>query len=76
MSILSDAARDNLKTDQFAIPEDRAYPIHDEAHARNALSRVEQFGTPDEQARVRAAVAKRYPTIVQSSHRARTALAR
>jgi len=52
-----------LAKTQFAIPGDRAYPIHDEAHARNALARVAQHGTPEEKRRVRAAVARRYPNI-------------
>lgn len=47
----------------FAIPERRAYPIHDISHARNALARVAQHGTASEKARVRAAVYARYPSI-------------
>jgi hypothetical protein len=62
-AVLTTAARRNLSEGDFAIPEKRAYPIHDEAHARNALSRVAQFGTASEKARVRAAVHRKYPGI-------------
>lgn len=55
--------RNALSDSDFAIPEDRAYPIHDESHARNALSRVSANGTPDEKKRVRAAVHRKYPNI-------------
>lgn len=60
---LTTKARKKLPTSTFAIPEDRAYPIPDEAHARNALARVSQFGTPEEQSRVRAAVKRKFPNI-------------
>jgi hypothetical protein len=63
MSILSTAARKHLKRGQFALPEDRAYPIHDRVHAQNALARVSQFGTPEEKKRVRAAVKRKYPDM-------------
>jgi hypothetical protein len=63
MAELSTEQRNKLKASSFAIPEDRAYPIHDEAHARNALARVAQHGTPEEKKRVRAAVRKKYPDI-------------
>lgn len=61
-STLSSESRKKLPKSAFAIPPDR-YPIHDESHARNALSRVAQHGTPDEKAKVRAAVHRRYPNI-------------
>jgi hypothetical protein len=43
-----------------------AYPIMDRAHAANALARVTQFGTPAEQAKVRAAVKRKYPDLPSS----------
>jgi peptide deformylase len=61
--MLGTKSRDRLKDSDFAIPEDRAYPIHDLAHARNALARVVQNGTALEQARVRKAVARKYPEL-------------
>jgi hypothetical protein len=63
MAVLTAAARKSLPMDAFAIPEKRAYPIHDKAHARDALARVSEFGTPSEQSRVRSAVHKRYPNM-------------
>jgi hypothetical protein len=63
MSVLTAVQRNALKSSDFALPKQRAYPIHDLAHARDALSRVAQSGTPDEQVRVRAAVHKRYPKL-------------
>lgn len=60
---LTGKKRKALPTSSFAIPEKRAYPIHDESHARNALARVAQFGTPEEKARVRAAVKRKFPNM-------------
>ena len=57
------STRKDLPDSAFAIPEKRAYPINDAVHARNALARVSQFGSPEEKARVRAAVKRRYPNI-------------
>ena len=57
--------RNKLPESVFAIPGKRKYPIHDEAHARNALTRVSQYGTPDEKSQVRRAVHERYPNIGQ-----------
>lgn len=63
LSVLNAERRNKLKDSDFAIPEKRAYPIMDEVHARNALARVAQHGTPEEKRRVRAAVKRRYPNI-------------
>ena len=62
MTKLTTARRDELPGGAFALPG-RRYPIHDENHARNALSRVSEYGTPEEKATVRAAVHRRYPHI-------------
>lgn len=67
MSELTTKGRKRLKTSSFAIPEKHAYPIHDLAHARNALARVAQHGTPEEKRRVRAAVKRKYPSIGDGS---------
>ena len=40
--------RKKLSTKSFAFPGKRKYPIPDKAHARNALARVAQNGTPAE----------------------------
>ena len=63
MAELTGKKRKNLAKTSFAIPEKRAYPIHDQAHARNALARVSQHGSPAEKRRVRGAVARKYPNI-------------
>jgi hypothetical protein len=62
MAKLTTAARDNLKATAFAL-RNRRYPIEDANHARNALARVSQYGTPAEQSTVRAKVAAKYPGI-------------
>jgi hypothetical protein len=54
--------RKHLAKKNFAGP-DRSYPIEDKAHARNALARVSQFGSPALKARVRAKVHAKYPDI-------------
>ena len=56
-------ARESLSKTSFVYPKERKYPIHDIAHARNALSRVSQHGTPAEKKRVRAAVHNKYPSL-------------
>ncbi|AXC13119.1 hypothetical protein ACPOL_3840 [Acidisarcina polymorpha] len=63
MAKLSSAERKELPSKSFAEPEKRKYPIENEAHARNALARVSQSGTPAEKAKVKAAVKKKYPSI-------------
>lgn len=63
MARLSRKKRKRLKKSQFAIPSKRKYPINDKAHARNALSRVSQHGSPSEKRQVRAAVKRKYPSI-------------
>lgn len=63
MAKLTPKKRKALPKASFAVPEKRAYPIHDKAHARNALARVSQHGTPAEKAKVRGAVKRKYPGI-------------
>ena len=46
-----------------------SYPIPDEKHARSALSLVSQHGTPEEKAKVRAKVKKKFPGIKVSESR-------
>lgn len=65
MSTLSMMGREHIKTGNFAIPEKRMYPIHDIAHARNALARVAQFGTAMERAQVYQAVKRKYPSLAR-----------
>ncbi len=63
MAELSAADRKKLKDSDFAEPGERKYPIEDEAHARNALSRVSKSGSEAEQRQVRKKVEERYPEI-------------
>lgn len=62
MAKLTSRARKAIPTKDFALGG-RRYPIEDASHARNALARVSQHGTPAEKAKVRAAVKRKYPSI-------------
>lgn len=66
MSKLTSKERNNLPKSDFALPKKRAYPIEDKSHARNALARVSQYGTPSEKKEVRSKVHSRYPKIKMS----------
>ena len=68
MAKLTAKKRKALPKSSFALPG-RHYPINDAAHARNALARVAQHGTPEEVAKVRAAVRKRYKKIAVAGKR-------
>jgi hypothetical protein len=61
MTRLNEAQRHRLPDRLFAIPEKRGYPIYDVDHARLALAMVAKYGTPEEQAQIRAAVSRRFP---------------
>jgi hypothetical protein len=70
MAKLTAAARKRIPKESFALPSKRSaagskggYPIPDKSHARNALARVSQFGSPSEKATVRAKVHARFPSI-------------
>jgi hypothetical protein len=66
MTKLTAATRKKIPTSGFALPG-RRYPIEDEAHARNALARVSQDGTPAEKATVRRKVSRLFPNLKQES---------
>jgi hypothetical protein len=55
--------RKRLSKKSFALPGKRKYPIPDKAHARNALARVAQNGSPADKKQVKAAVRRRFPSI-------------
>ena len=59
-AMLTAKKRNSLPKSSFALPGERAYPIHDLAHARNALAR--SAGKP-ESGTVRRAVCRRYPAL-------------
>jgi len=48
MAKLTTAARKKIPTEKFALPDKRAYPIEDRAHAANAKARAAQFASPAE----------------------------
>jgi hypothetical protein len=72
---LTTEAREKMPKSDFALPgkvskgprggrhTHGAYPIPDESHARTALARVAQHGTPEEKAEVRAKVHRKFPDI-------------
>jgi hypothetical protein len=57
--------RSRMSKTTFVFQKDRRYPIPDKSHARNALARVSQHGTPAERSKVRGAVHRKFPTIGQ-----------
>ena len=63
MAKLTTKERKSLPKQDFAIPGKRAYPVNDANHARNALARVSQHGTPAEKSAVRAKVHSKFPSI-------------
>ena len=63
MATLSAKGRKALPSSAFVFPTQRKYPIHDLAHAKDALARVSANGSSSEKAKVRAAVHRRYPNI-------------
>jgi hypothetical protein len=72
MAVLTAATRKKLPKSEFALPGKGegpqgkgagSYPIPDKTHARSALQRVSQHGSPSEKARVRAKVKKKYPDM-------------
>lgn len=63
MAKLTTKSRKALPTKAFAVPSQRAYPIPNPEHARLALAMVSRYGSPAQQAEVRAAVKKKYPGI-------------
>lgn len=62
MAKLTTKQRKSLSAKEFVFPKSRKFPIEDRAHARDALSRAAHKGGSVE-AKVRAAVKKKYPNI-------------
>jgi hypothetical protein len=63
---LTTEGREHISEHNFALPAERKYPIHDLAHARNALARAS--GKPEEE-KVRAAVYSKYPALKERSEK-------
>lgn len=51
----------------YAIPKQKKYPIDTLSRARNAIARVQQFGSPAEKRAVFSAIRKRYPGLAKRS---------
>ena len=62
MAKLTAAQRNALPDSAFAGP-DRSYPINDPNHARNALSRAAQNASPAQEAKIKAKVHRKFPSI-------------
>jgi hypothetical protein len=69
---LSAADRQSLPKSDFALPGkgdgpkgagSGSYPIPNKEHGRLALSMVSRYGSPDEKAKVRAAVHRKFPDV-------------
>lgn len=59
--------RSKMRPGSFALPGEKRYPITDVAHARNAIARVGQNGTPAEKAKVYGAVKRKFPALAERS---------
>ena len=57
------AGRKRMSSKSFALPGKKKYRIDDLPHARNALARVAQHGTPAEKKQVRAKVTRKFPSL-------------
>ena len=55
--------RKKMSSKSFALPRAKKYRIDDLAHARNALARVSQHGSPAQKKAVRQAVVRKYPSL-------------
>ena len=63
MSKLKAAQRNNLPSSDFALPSLRKYPVNDPGHARAALSRAAHNATPEQEAKIKAKVRRKFPSI-------------
>jgi hypothetical protein len=62
-AVLGTKERKNLPSSAFVFPATREYPIHDEAHARAALSMGSKHESGARLAKIKATVKRRYPQI-------------
>lgn len=71
MGTMSMMTRKSLPKSDFAVPGKApgsgSYPIPDASHARNALARASQFGSPAVKSAVKRKVAAKFPQIGQKS---------
>ena len=75
MAKLTAKSRKKLPKSSFAVPskapKSGSYPINDASHARNALARAAQFASPEEQAKIKAKVKKKFPGIAVGGKKAK-----
>ena len=60
MAKLDAAKRRKLPAKDFALGKGR-YPINDPGHAKSALARISEYGSPSEKKEVEEKVRKKYP---------------
>jgi hypothetical protein len=58
---LTAARRKALPKSEFALPEKNGYPVDTAARGRAALSRAEQFASPEQKKKIKAKVKREYP---------------
>jgi hypothetical protein len=58
--------RNKLRKGSFALPSKRKYPIHDKAHAKQALRMAARKDTVGSYSTVSRAVFKKYPSLKKS----------
>lgn len=63
------AGRKKMSSKSFGLPKQKKYRIDDLPHARNALARVSQHGTPAQKKAVRAAVVRKYPSLKKTGRK-------
>ena len=76
MAALKSKARAKLPASAFAYPAVRKYPIHDKAHARNALSQAAKSNTYGTYAHVAARVRARYGSAITTGGKRKTSTRR
>jgi hypothetical protein len=65
------SGRAKMAGSSFALSKEKKYRIDDLPHARNALARVAQHGTPAQKKQVRAKVTAKFPSLKKSSGKKR-----
>lgn len=63
MTKLTTTERKDLPASDFVLKKARKFPIPDASHARNALARASQSGSPSIESAVRQEVKRRFPGI-------------
>jgi hypothetical protein len=66
MGVLTAAQRKAMPQSEYALPG-KHYPINDKPHAAIAETDASKFATPDEKAKIDAAVHAKYPKMGKNS---------